>query len=256
MDFSILNLATSGVVAQQSRVDAVGHNLANLQTPGFRAIRPELVALPADPAEFGAPSATSLTSASTASEGVAVAAISRPDVVGSAISTGAPLDVSLPPGVYLAVSYPNGTVVYTRDGHMNVGADGSLQVGMYKLAGNPKVPLGKGPVQIDQTGQILVGGKPMPGVGPLPLVVIPQPEGLQAVGDGLFGLGPTSGPPRPAQPADLKALLVGDIEGSNVQLEGQVAQLIRAQRAYGANLQMVHTWNQLSGDSIQEFGRP
>jgi flagellar basal-body rod protein FlgG len=256
VDFSILNVATSGVVAQQTRVDAVGHNLANMQTPGFRAIRPELVTTPADPDVYGVPATATLTSAAT-DQGVAVSAISRPDVGGATVSTQAPLDVALPQGVYLAVQYPGGQVVYTRDGHLSVGADGSVSVGMFRLAGNLQVPVGKGPIHVDSVGHLTVDGPGGPTtVGTLPLVVIPHPEALNALGQGAFGLSPDSGAPRAARPADLQGLTVGAIEGSNVQVDAQLTDLIRAQRAYGANLQVVHTWNQLSADSVQELGRP
>lgn len=257
MDISLLNVATSGIAAQQARVDAASHNLANAQTPGFRAMRPELVDLPADPDVYGNPATSGLVSANDPTQGVSVAAINRPDVAGPALATGSPMDAYLPKGVYLAVQLPSGQLVYTRDGNLSLAADGQIQVGMYRLAGNPTVPAGTTSVAVDSAGQVVANGpKGATAVGPLPLTVVPQPEQLEALGHGLFATTPGSGTPRAATPADLNGFIPGAIEGSNVQLDSELTQLIRAQRVYSANVQMIHTWDQLNGDAIQELSRP
>lgn len=256
-EIGVLNLSVSGLRAQQARVDAVGHNLANAQTPGFRAIRPELVDLPANQGVYGETAPTRLVTADDPSQGVAVAQINRPDLPGVVIATNAPLDVALPPGVYLSVQLPDGRVTYTRDGHLSLGADGGLQIGEYRLAGKVRLPPNAADPQVGAGGEIVarVNGQPTV-VGQLPLVTVPHPEQLKEVNRGLFTVTAESGAPRTAGAKDLAGLTPGALEGSNVQLDTEMTEMLRAQRIYGANAQMVHTWDQLAGDSIQELSRP
>lgn len=256
MEFSILNLAASGVRAQQTRVDAVGHNLANLQTSGFRAIRPELVDLPAQSDVYAEPSPLALVRADDPNEGVTVAAVTRPDLPGSAIATGGPLDVALPQGVYLAVRQPDGTTAYTRDGHVGVGEDGMLAVGDLRLATSLRLD-GTASPSIDERGQVVVAGPDGAEkvVGSLPLVTVQNPEQLAALGDGLFGATPDSGAIKAIGPAQVNGLIPGAIETSNVQIDGEITHMVRAQRAYQANVQMIHTWDELTSGTIQELGR-
>lgn len=256
-EIGVLNLAVSGLRAQQARVDAVGHNLANAQTPGFRAIRPELVDLPANQGVYGETAPTRLVTADDPTQGVEVAQINRPDIPGMVIATNSPLDVALPPGVYLSVQLPGGRVTYTRDGHLGVAADGALQVGTYRLAGNVRLPPQATDPEIGPGGEVVarVNGQPTV-VGQLPLVTVPHPEQLEEVNRGLFIITTESGTPRAAGPKDLAGLAPGALEGSNVQLDTEMTEMLRAQRIYGANAQMVHTWDQLAGDSIQELSRP
>lgn len=256
MQISTLGLSASALQAQQTRIDYVGHDLANLQTPGFRALRPELVDMPADPSTFGLTSPTSLTTADAPTRGVTVAGMTQPDVPGSTISTGAPLDVALPDGVYLTVQLPNGQTAYTRDGHLGVDAQGKLQAGDNYLAGNLRLQPGDRNPQIDQQGQVVVTGAQGPRVlGSLPLVQVANPEGMNPLGLTLLQTTPASGATRPYVPTGSDGLASQALEGSNVDMGREFTDLIRAQRAYQASTQMIRTWDELAGETVREIGQ-
>jgi len=241
MDFGILGIATSGMRAQQTQVDAVGHNLANLQTTGFRAIRPDLVA--------AAPQA-----------GVEVGAVLQPDVGGPTLMTNSPLDLALPPGVYLAVQLPNGQTGLSRTGNLRVGNDGRLQAGDFPLVGNIRLAPTDSSPSVDATGQVTVpaGNGPLVGqrvVGKLPLVTVARPEGLSPQGNGIWMATATSGTGTPFTATAAAPVVPGAVNGSNVDVIQEMTHLVRAQRAYQINAQMVHVWDELASQTVQDLGR-
>ena len=256
MDLTTLGLAASALRAQQTRIDLVGHNLANLQTPGFRALRPELVDLPADQSIFGRRSPVSLTAADDPTRGVAVASVTQPDLPGTVVSTDAPLDVALPDGVYLAVRRPDGQTAYTRDGHIDVNAQGEFQIEGNTLADSPRLTPGSGPPDLDEHGNIVVDdatGRRV--IGKLPLVRFSNPEGLEPLGLGLLRSTPASGAPQPLTTNEPDGLTTRALEGSNVDLTREFTSLLRAQRAYQAGTQLIRTWDELAGETVREIGR-
>jgi len=256
METSLLGLARSGLIAQQTRLDMVSHNIANLQTPGFRAFRAELVDLPPDQSVFGLPSPPRLTSAEDPTRGVAVVRTSQPDVPGSIVATNAPLDLALPDGVYLAVRLPNGQTGYTRDGHVDVGAKGAFQINAYPLVSNVTMLPGDSSPSIDEAGNVVVVGSNGPRtIGKVPLVQFARPENLEPLGNGVLQPSATSGQPMPFTPTGLDRLATGALEASNVRLDQEFSHLIRAQRAYQLNAQFVRTWDELAGDTVQDLGR-
>jgi flagellar basal-body rod protein FlgG len=255
MDLTTLGLAASGLRAQQARIDLVGHNLANLQSPGFRASRPELVDLPADPSTFGLLSPVRLTSADDPARGVAVIAVTQPDLPGPVISTDAPLDVALPDGIYLAVRGPDGQTAYTRDGHVEINAQGELQIEGRTLIDSPRLTPGTGSPSLDGQGNVVVDdatGRRV--IGRLPLVRFSNPEGLEPLGFGLLRSTPASGAPQPLTTSVPDALRTGALEGSNVDLARELTSLLRAQRAYQAGTQLIRTWDELAGETVREIG--
>lgn len=256
MEPTFLDLAASGLRAQQTRLDVVAHNLANLQTPGFRSFRAELVDLPADPNVFGLTTPLGLATADAPTRGVQVARTLQPDRAGTTVMTSAPLDVALPNGVYLAVQLPSGQTAYTRDGHLSVSAQGTLQVGSYPLAATLKLQPGDSAPAIDDQGRVVTTGPTgQRVVGSLPLVRFGNPEGLLPLGNGVLTVSADSGPPRPYAPTGLDRPVPGALEGSNVDLGQEFTTLIRAQRAYQLGAQMVRTWDELAGDTVQDLGR-
>ncbi len=255
MDLTTLGVTASSLRAQQARIDLVGHNLANLQTPGFRALRPELVDLPADLSVFGQLSPVRLTSADDPGRGVTVASVTLPDLPGPIVSTDAPLDVALPDGIYLAVRGPDGQTVYTRDGHLEVNARGELQIEGNPLIDSPRLAAGSGSPSLGADGSIVMDdatGRHV--IGKLPLVQFSNPEGLEPLGRGLLRATPASGAPRPVATVAPAGLATGALEGSNVDLAREFTSLLRAQRAYQAGTQLIRTWDELAGETVREIG--
>lgn len=255
MDSTVLSLASSGLQAQQKQIDLIAHNLANVQTPGFRAIRPELVDMPANPGIYGTSNPVGLTTANDPTSGVAIAGWTQPDQTGPIITTGSPLDVALPDGIYLAVQLPNGQTAYTRDGRVQVNANGGFQVGDNPLAGNLRLQAGDSDPAVNDRGQIVVTGPQGKRIlGALPLVRVNNPEGLNPMGLGLLSATPVSGTPQPFVSNGLDGITTGALEGSNVQMDQQMATLLQAQRAYQAGTQMVQTWDLLTSQTVRDLG--
>lgn len=256
MEISTLGLSASALQAQQTRIDYVGHDLANVHTPGFRALRPELVDMPADPSTFGLTSPTRLTNADAPTRGVTVAGVTQPDVPGSTVGTGAPLDVALPDGVYLTVQLAGGQTAYTRDGHLSADAQGKLQAGDNYLAGNLRLQPGDRDPRIDQQGQVVVDGTQGQRVlGSLPMVKVANPEGMDALGLTLLQTTPASGAAQSYVSNGSDGITPQALEGSNVDMGREFTDLIRAQRAYQASTQMIRTWDELAGETVQEIGQ-
>jgi flagellar basal-body rod protein FlgG len=154
------------------------------------------------------------------------------------------------------VQTPDGQTALTRDGHLGVGNDGALQVGDNRLATTMRLPPGSTNAYVDPTGQVHVQAATGDQVlGKLPLARIANPEELTALGSGLFQPSTDSGAIQPVVPGDLTGLANGAVEGSNVQVDQELTHMMRAQRAYQANAQMIHTWDELASQTISDMGR-
>ncbi len=255
MEVSLLRVAASGLRAQQVRVDAASQNLANVETTGFRAGRPELIDLPSLSTPASANPLSGAPTSGDQSPGVSVERYTWPDLPGPTLATGAPLDVALPDGVYLAVRGPDGQTAYTRSGHLTTGSDGTLQVDDFPLVGAPKLGPNDGAAFVDRQGQIVVAAPTGNRVlGSLPLVAVPHPEELTPIGHSLLATSAQSGAPVALSGPNVVGLTPQAVEGSNVQIDQEMTTLLRAQRAYQANTRMVQTWDMLVGDTIQGLG--
>ena len=256
MEITLLNLAASGLRTQQTRLDLIGHNLANVGTPGYRAVRAEVVDLAPGTHTFGRQSPLGLIQADDPAQGVAVTRTLQPDHPGPIVTTASALDVALPPGVYLAVRLPDGQTAYTRNGRLQVGREGVIQSGDYPLVGNLRQPPEAGAVFVDANGRLLaVGVEGERIVGTLPLVRFRNPEELEALGRTLLRPTPASGAPEQLAPGSLDGLVPQAVEASNVQMERELTLLLRAQRAYQASVQVVRTWDELAAQTVREIGR-
>lgn len=214
-----LYVALSSQMAFQKRMDTIANNVANASTPGFRREEIKFEAM--------------LDQA--ASEPVAFASTGDTYIKrdpGQIIRTGNPLDVAVQGDAWLGIQTPSGTV-YTRDGRMQITAEGQLQ----SIAGYPMLDAGGAPIQIN------------PNAGPLQIAsdgMITQ-NGLQLGAIGLFTIDPgaslsrfeNSGviPDQPAVPTldfNRFGIVQGHIEGSNVNPMWEMSQLILASRSYDA----------------------
>lgn len=254
MEITMLNLAASGLRSQQTRLDLVGHNLANLGTPGYRSFRAELVDLPTNPHTFGLTAPTTLTLADAPTEGAVVARTLQPSIPGAIVATGEPLDIALPARVYLAVQLPNGQTAYTRNGRLTVNSEGTIQAGDFPLLGNLRVPPEAGTPIVDHQGRLLaIGPEGEQVLGTLPIVQFRNPEELEPLGRGVLLPTQDSGAPEQFTPDELNTLAPQALEASNVQVERELTLLMRAQRAYQANVQVVRTWDELAAQTVREI---
>jgi flagellar basal-body rod protein FlgG len=215
--------AAAGMAAQQSRLDAVANDLANASTTGYKRVR---VAYRDLAYTAGAPGGTT---ALRLGAGAAASMIGRDDRQGSTQETGEPLDVALEGPGFIQVKV-DGKTWLTRDGHLQVDAQGRLATGDGALIDPPiTMPKGTAPDQIAiaADGTVTAAGKK---VGQIRLVNVANPAGLDGGADNRFQATSASGAVSAAPRTT--ALHSGVLEASNVDMGDAMADLMDAQRSF------------------------
>jgi flagellar basal-body rod protein FlgG len=215
--------AAAGMAAQQSRLDAVANDLANASTTGYKRVR---VAYRDLAYTEGAPGGTT---ALRLGSGAAASMIGRDDRQGSAQETGNPLDVAIEGPGYIPVKV-DGKTWLTRDGHLQIDAQGRLATGDGALIDPPiTFPKGTAPDQISiaTDGTVTAAGKKL---GQIRLVSVANPAGLDGGAENRFqatnASGAVSAAPRTT------TLHTGVLEASNVDMGDAMADLMDAQRSF------------------------
>jgi flagellar basal-body rod protein FlgG len=215
--------AAAGMAAQQSRLDAVANDLANASTTGYKRVR---VAYRDLAYTEGAPGATN---ALRLGSGAAAAMIGRDDRQGSAQETGNPLDVAIEGPGFIQVKV-DGKTWLTRDGHLQVDAQGRLATGDGALVDPPiTFPKGTTPdkISIATDGTVTAAGKKL---GQIRLVTVANPAGLDGGADNRFQATSVSGAISAAPRTT--ALHSGVLEASNVDMGDAMADMMDAQRSF------------------------
>jgi len=225
-----------GAVARSEQLDAIADNLANAQTPGFKAGRPAFEAF------MAAGGAQDKHYAAAVATGFDL----RP---GPTTHTGNALDVLPDDGGFLAVRGPDGKVAFTRDGRLTLDGDRRLVSGAGRLVldrqGQPiAVPPGLTP-SIDGKGTVKAGETELG-----ELAVVKLSGAIDRVGPSLLAPGPGG----QAVPVPDATVRTGEVELGNASaLEATIA-MVSAQRAYDSSLQAIQTYRQLD-QRAAELGR-
>ncbi|MEW6397750.1 MAG: flagellar hook-basal body complex protein [Bacillota bacterium] len=236
--------AASGMVAQQTAVDVISHNLANVNSPGFKATRVEfgdVVATPNPPPPTGE---------SPVGAGVRVVATMPSFLPGQLEETGQPLDLAIHGPGFFQVELENGDILYTRSGSFHMGSDRRI----YNSDGHQLVVsswdtlegVDAGSIHVDTSGRIQAqAGGASHELGQVTLVTFPNPAGLQAVGGGLYRQTDASGEAETGSaPGEIWQ---GFLERANVQVVEEMVGLIMAQRAYEMNSKVVQAADDMLG---------
>ncbi|MBO6519676.1 MAG: flagellar basal-body rod protein FlgG [Rhodospirillales bacterium] len=254
-----LRIGASGMMAQQRNVEVVANNLANMNTTGYQRRRTEFHDLiyknSARPDEFGSRAGEQVPGGVQSGKGVDLASVYRVTEQGSLRQTNNVFDLAIQGRGYFQVQLPNGDTAYTRDGTFQIDATGSLvtQDGFPVLPGI-SVPVDAIDVTVNAAGEVLVtqDGNAIPSnVGALQVAVFPNEGGLRAEGNNLFTETPASGAAAIVTPGTTGsgAVLQGFIETSNVNPVEEIAEMIRAQRAYDMNSKIIQTADQMMAPS-------
>lgn len=243
--------AVSGLRAQQTRLDTIAHNLANLETDGFKAVRAEFAAVP--PQDYlVARAGTAVLGPVAIGTGVELLATTRQFTTGPLEASGNPWDFALAgPDTFLPVQLPDGTTAYRRSGTLSVDATGRLVFEDGSLLVPPVIlPPGTQLDRIANDGTVFVrqpGSGSTEAIGRLQLVRFPNPQGLLAAGQGRWLATEAAGPAETGFPGEngWGPVLGGMREHSNVDLVDQMTQLIMAQRAYTANVRALQSIDEL-----------
>ena len=256
-----LSIASTGMLAQQTNVETIANNLANMNTTGFKEQRAEFQDLLYQNIQTpGAQTSDQGTYAPNGIQigaGVRTAAIYRITTQGDLQSTGNPYDVAVQGPGYFSVQQADGTTAYTRAGNFSLSPQGQLvtQDGMVVQPGIA-IPQGALSVQINAQGQVnatIAGNTTPQTVGQLELTVFPNEAGLNALGSNLYTETPGSGSPQAGVPGSTGygTIQQGFLETSNVNSVNEITALITAQRAYEMNSKVVTAADQMLQQTSQ-----
>jgi flagellar basal-body rod protein FlgG len=242
------------MIAQQTNLDVVSHNLANVNTSGFKKLRADFQDLMYQiDREPGAPvePASMIPTGIQVGLGSRVAGTSRIMGQGNMQVTGNPTDVAIEGDGFFQVTMPDGTVAYTRDGSWRIDGNGQIVTADgYLLEPAVTVPNNAKEIIISPTGQVsvLLPGDPNPQeIGQIQLARFVNPGGLKALGKNLFIETPASGAPIVGNPGEegLGNTIQRTLEMANVQVVEEMVNMIVAQRAYEANSKTISTADEL-----------
>ncbi len=250
-----LQIAATGMAAQQMRVDVVSQNLANMSTTGYNARRAEFADLHyqqmARPGTVSAEDGTVLPTGIQIGLGVRPTSVSTILEQGSLTATGGDLDVAIEGRGYLEVVLPSGGAGYTRDGGLKRTGDGLIVTSDgYEVAPGLTIPSDARSLSISASGEVFAyfADRVQPErLGQLTLAGFTNEKGLEAIGSNLFTETGASGPPLQGNPEEdgLGTLRQGFLEESSVDAVREVTELIKAQRGYELNAKVITAADQM-----------
>ncbi|MDO8959052.1 MAG: flagellar basal-body rod protein FlgG [Rhodocyclaceae bacterium] len=246
--------AKTGLDAQQTHLDVISHNLANVSTNGFkrqRAVFEDL--LYQNLRQPGAQSTqqTQIPSGLTIGVGVRTIATEHIHTQGSLQRTENSLDMAINGAGYFQIQMPDGTLAYTRSGAFQRDSTGQIVTPSgYPLSPTLTIPADAIAITIGRDGIVSVTqtGNPTPTqLGTVQLATFINPGGLQSTGENLFVETASSGTPTPNTPGSNGAGLLnqGMVETSNVNVAEELVNMIQTQRAYEMNSKVVSTSDQM-----------
>lgn len=249
--YDALYVAASGMRGEQLQIDTIAHNLANLNTVGFRRGVASFSEVSAALAAAG-DTTTNAQLVATAPRGAGVlGSLSLSSVAGELKPTGEALDVAIDGMGFLEVLRTDGTPAYTRAGKLRISEERLLttQDGS-PLSARIEIPTDTRRVDILPDGHVtaLVGDSDDPvELGQIELAAFPNPSALTAAGSNLYVAPPAAGEPQVAAPGELGmgALRQGFLESSNVQLADELVTMMVAQRAFELNARVVQAADQM-----------
>jgi len=256
-----LQIAATGMKAQQVRVEVISNNLANMSTTGYNARRAEFSDLHYQQiARAGTVNATDgavLPAGVQLGLGVRSAAVTVALQQGSLRETGGDLDLAIEGGGYLEVQMPSGISAYTRDGGLQRSPDGQIVTADgLALVPDITIPGDARSIAINAQGEVYgyfddqVEAELL---GRITLSGFANSSGLEAIGSNLFLETAASGPPFIADPGTdgLGTLRQGYLEESSVDAVREVTELIEAQRGYELNAKVITAADQMLGATTQ-----
>jgi len=244
-----LDIAGTGMQAQQTNVEVISNNIANMTTTGFKRSRGEFQDLIyQNMRRVGANSSdtgTLVPSGAQIGLGVKTAAIYRITEQGNLQQTNNTLDLAVQGMGYFEVTLPNGDTAYTRDGTFGLSDSGQIVTADgYVVQPGITIPTNAQSITINSTGQVqvsLAGQTQQSTVGQLQLATFPNEAGLQAEGQNLYTETAASGNAVTgnAGSTGFGNIQQGFVETSNVNVVTEITNLISAQRAYEMNSKVI-----------------
>lgn len=244
MSTNAMHVAKTGLDEQQTRLQVISNNLANVNTTGFKRDRASFETLlyqTVRPAGAQTSESTQTTSSYSVGTGVRVLSTEKTFTQGAVVTTSNALDMAIDGQGFFQVLLPDGRMGYTRDGSFSMNAEGTLTTDSgYVL--QPEMAIPQGALQISISGDGIVSVQ-MPGqiemqeVGQLTLATFSNPRGLDPIGENFLVETGASGAPvvAPPQTDGMGRVVQGALEASNVNVVQELVDMIETQRAYEVN---------------------
>jgi flagellar basal-body rod protein FlgG len=253
-------ISKTGMEAQQTQLDTISHNLANVSTNGYKkshAVFEDLMYQNLRQAGANSSEQTTLPTGLQLGLGTRAVATSRSFAQGNFQQTTNPLDMAVRGNGFFEIQMPDGTTGYTRDGSFQVSAQGQLVTNNgYTVNPGITIPPNAQSITIggDGTVSVTLAGQSTPQtVGQLQLANFINPAGLEPKGQNLYGETASSGTPNVGAPGanGLGSLSQGFVETSNVNVVEELVSMIQTQRAYELNSKAITT----SDEMLQKLGQ-
>jgi flagellar basal-body rod protein FlgG len=246
--FRSLNIAATGMTAQQMQLDGISNNIANANTDGFKKERVDFQDLLYQTIRAAGTQTSNSTVSPTGLQlgsGVRVVGTSRVFSQGELLVTNNPMDIAIEGEGFFVVQQPDGNPAYTRTGALQKDSQGQL-VTAEGMPLDPPIIIPAEAVSVsvgaDGTVNAMMQGQAAPvQLGQLNIATFVNPSGLQALGHNLYIPSAASGEAQSGTPGSdgRGALLQGALEKSNVNVVEEMIGLISAQRAYEMNTKIV-----------------
>lgn len=247
-------ISKTGLDAQQTQMDVISNNLANVSTSGFkrsRAVFEDL--LYQNIRQVGAQTSQQSQSPSGLQLGTGVKPVATERIFtqGNLQQTGNDKDVAIQGQGFFQVLMPDGSTAYTRDGSFQVDSQGQLVTASgFPVQPTISVPANAQSVTIGRDGVVTIttpNSSATTQIGALQLATFINPAGLQAKGENLYAETTASGNPNTATPGTNGAGLLaqGYVETSNVNVVEELVSMIQTQRAYEINSKAITTSDQM-----------
>ncbi|MGB5870723.1 MAG: flagellar basal-body rod protein FlgG [Albidovulum sp.] len=256
-----LQIAATGMSAQQMRVEVISNNLANMSTTGYNSRRAEFADLHyqqiTPPGAINSSDGTVVPTGIQVGLGVRPAAVSVNVAQGSLSATGGDLDIAIEGKGYIEVTLPSGLSAYTRDGGLKRSADGLIVTSDgYEVAPGITIPQEARSLTVNAAGEVYAYFSDQVAaqlLGQFTLAGFSNEKGLQATGSNLFLETAASGSAQISNPGEnsLGTLRQGFLEESSVDPVREITDLIEAQRGYEMNAKVITAADQMLGATTQ-----
>ena len=254
MSLKALQTAVTGMNAQQTRIDNIANNLANINTIGFKKSNAEFEDLMYD--QVKTPGTKNSSEAKSpvgiqVGHGTKLVSVYKQFTQGEFVQSGRELDVAVEGQGFVKVLLDDGTEAYTRDGSFKLDSDGNMVTSNgYKIDPAITIPQQVTSITIGRDGTVSVtksGENAASELGRLQLTLFMNPSGLKYMGKGLYKETDSSGSPTQVNPGENGGgtLMQGYVENSNVNVADELINMVVAQRTYEANSRVIQTANEM-----------
>ena len=245
---------TTGMHGQQLNIDVIANNLANVSTTGFKKSKADFQDLLYQTMKVPGSQTSPDTQSPTGiliGLGVRPAAVTKIFTQGDLILTENELDVAIEGNGFLQIEMPDGNTAYTRAGALKRDSDGRITSSEgYPILPALTIPDGANEISIAETGEVsaVIGDDTEPTeIGTIELAIFTNNAGLSAIGRNLFLETAASGTATTGVPGEegFGTLIQTYLEGSNVNIVEEVANMITTQRAYEINSKTIQTSDEM-----------